>query len=52
MQPLEKQVDPREYDEASMRKLFESIDTDKNGNISFEEFATGMKRFFVAPTKQ
>lgn len=52
VQPQTTQVDPREYDEASMRKLFESIDSDKNGSISFEEFASGMKRFFVAPVSK
>jgi Ca2+-binding EF-hand superfamily protein len=41
-------LDPREYDEASMRKLFDSIDANKDGAIDFREFANGMKRFFLA----
>jgi Ca2+-binding EF-hand superfamily protein len=41
-------LDPREYDEAGMRKLFEAIDANGDGTIDFGEFATGMKRFFLA----
>ncbi len=47
-QPVTTQVDPRHYDQAAMKKLFDSIDADKNGNISFDEFAAGMKHFFVS----
>ena len=42
-------VDPRQADVALMRKLFDSLDSDKNGKIDFEEFSKGMKKLGIAP---
>ena len=41
--------DARLYDEASMKKLFQSVDIDENGTINYEEFADAMKKLGVAP---
>jgi len=43
--------DEESYDEESMRKLFDSIDTDQNGTINYEEFARAMTKLGVAPKK-
>ena len=40
-----------DVDMSKMRELFEDIDTDKNGHISFEEFVRGMRKLGMAPHK-
>ena len=44
-------VDPFETDTVKMREMFDSLDTDKSGQISFDEFVVGMKKLGVAPRK-
>lgn len=34
------------YDEAELRKIFESIDVDGNGTIDYEEFCKSYKQLF------
>lgn len=41
----------RNYDEESIRKLFDSIDTDRNGSIGFQEFADAIAKLGIAPLK-
>ena len=40
-----------DIDEQAMKKLFEDLDTNKDGSLCYKEFAQGLKRLNVAPKK-
>jgi len=44
-------VDPQTIDTEALRKMFDDLDTDKNGTICFEEFAKGLRRLGMHPKK-
>lgn len=43
--------DPYEYDVSKVKEMFDSIDTDKNGVINFDEFSIAIKKLGIAPRK-
>jgi len=44
-------TDLSDIDQEAIRQLFDSLDTNKDGNVTFEEFATGLAKLHVAPSK-
>jgi isocitrate dehydrogenase len=43
-------ADAGQYDDAAMRALFSSLDTNRDGTIDYKEFVAGIKKLGVAPS--
>lgn len=43
--------DPYQVDHQKIKDMFDSLDTDKNGAIDFNEFVVAIKKLGIAPRK-